>query len=110
MRAAGEDVPQPDRRFAALGNNRGLRRRAQVRARVARRSQDARMKGWPRTGTPQLTRQRALAVVTGAAQGAKVEAPPQRAEGRDQQSPERPLRWTDRRPRLQNVVDNCQRP
>lgn len=108
--AAVEEVTETESLLAALRKERGILRRDQFRARVERRSHDALRKVWPIKGSPELTRNRALGVVAVAAQVAKVDAPPQREDRREQSGQELPLRLTNRRHLLQNVVDNCHRP
>ena len=108
--AAVEEVPQPERLFATLRNKRGILRRDQFRVRVERRRHDPLMKVWPVKGAPELSRDRALRVVTVATQIAKVDAAPQGQDCGEQHGKKLALWLTHRRHLLQNIVDNCHRP
>src|SRR5712691_8935655 len=72
---AVEKVPQPERRFAALRNKRGILRRDQLRARIQRRSPDPRVKVRPVKSCPELTRNRALGVLAVTTQITTSDAP-----------------------------------
>ena len=109
-RAAIEEVSQPERLFATLGNKRGILRRDQLRARIKRRRHHPLMKVRPIKGRPELARHRALGVLTVATQIAPRDAPAQGQDRGKQHRQKLPLWLTHRRHLLQNVRDNCHRP
>jgi hypothetical protein len=113
FRASGttvEEMPKPEGLFPALGNKGGILRRAQFRARIKRRRQDALMKVRPRKGRPELARNRALGVVTVTTEIAPGDMPAQGKNCSKQHSQKLPLGLTNRWHLLQNVGDNCHRP
>jgi len=107
---AAREVAETESLLATLRNEGGILHRDHFRVRTERLAHDLLMKARPVKGAAELSRDRAFGIVAVAAQIAKVDAAPQRQDRAEQNFKELPLRLTNRRHLLQDVVDNCHRP
>src|SRR5262249_45649442 len=108
--AALEEVTETESLVPALRNERGLLRRDPFRARVECGIHHPLRKVRPVKTAAELPRDSALGGVAGTTQIARVDTPTQGENRRNQSGKELPLRLTDRRQLLQDLVDNCHRP
>jgi hypothetical protein len=107
---AVEEVTQPARLLATLGEEGSILRRDDFRARVAGYRDDPLMDVRPVNAAPELPRHRALTIVARAAQMANVDAASPCEDGSEQRFKELRLGCTDRRHLRSDLFDHCHRP
>src|SRR5215813_12156822 len=109
-RTAIEEVPEPERLLATLGDERCVMRRDQFRVRVERRQQHALMKVGPVKRLSELSCDGAFRIVAVATQVAEVDATAQHKDRDEQRGKELPLWLTEPGHLLQDVVNNSHKP
>src|SRR5207245_1334631 len=106
-RTAVEEVPETARLLATLRDEGCVMRRDQCRVRVECRHQHALLKVGPVKRLPKLPCDGAFRVVTGATQGAEVDATAQHKDRHEQRGQELPLWLTEPGYLFEDVVNKC---